>query len=83
MGGSCLTSAGNRRRLILQFYYLDVRAPEYRLAAVGVMALLFLGGAALLMRQARARLRTTTGMFDATLAELKQDQNVTEGFKSR
>jgi uncharacterized membrane protein YqjE len=51
-------------------------APEYRLAAVGVMALLFLGGAALLMRQARARLRTTTGMFDATLAELKQDQNV-------
>jgi uncharacterized membrane protein YqjE len=51
-------------------------AQEYRLAAVGVMALLFLGGAALLMRQARARLRTTTGMFDATLAELKQDQNV-------
>lgn len=51
-------------------------AQEYRLAAVGVMALLFLGGAALLMRQARARLRTTTGMFGATLAELKQDQNV-------
>lgn len=50
--------------------------PEYRLAAVGVMALLFLVGAALLMRQARARLRTTNGMFDATLAEVKRDQSV-------
>jgi uncharacterized membrane protein YqjE len=46
----------------------------YRLAAVGVMALLFLAGGALLIRQARQRLRSPSGMFDASVAELQRDQ---------
>jgi uncharacterized membrane protein YqjE len=45
----------------------------YRLAAVGVMTLLCLGGAALVIWHARERLRSPNGMFAATLAELKQD----------
>lgn len=47
---------------------------DYRLAAVGVMALLFLVGGVLLMREMRQRLRNPTGMFSASLAELKRDQ---------
>ncbi len=46
----------------------------YRLAAVGVMALLFLVGGVLLMREARQRLRNPTSMFDASVAELERDQ---------
>ena len=46
----------------------------YRLAAVGVMALLFLAGGALLMREMRQRLRNPTGMFNASVAELKRDR---------
>lgn len=46
----------------------------YRLAAVGVMALLFLAFAALLMHEARQRLRHPSGMFDASLEELKRDR---------
>ena len=41
---------------------------------VGVMALLFLAGGALLIRQARQRLRSPSGMFDASVAELQRDQ---------
>lgn len=46
----------------------------YRVAAVGVLSLLFLGAAALLVRQARHCLRSPKGMFDASLAELQQDR---------
>lgn len=46
----------------------------YRLAAVGVLALLLLAGSALSMRVARERLRNPAGMFDASLAELKRDR---------
>jgi uncharacterized membrane protein YqjE len=46
----------------------------YRLAAVGVLALLCLGGSILLMREARHRLRNPSGIFSASLAELKRDQ---------
>lgn len=46
----------------------------YRLAAVGVMALLFLVGGVLLMREARQRLRSPAGMFNASAVELKRDQ---------
>lgn len=46
----------------------------YRLAAVGVMALLFLAFAALLMYEARQRLRHPSGMFNASLEELKRDR---------
>ena len=46
----------------------------YRLAAVGVMALLFLVVGVLLMREVRQRLRNPTGMFNASVAELKRDR---------
>jgi len=46
----------------------------YRLAAVGVMALLFLSGGIFLIREARQRLCNSTGIFHASLAELKQDR---------
>lgn len=46
----------------------------YRLAAVGVMTLLFLGGGALLLRASRQRLRSAGGMFNASVKELERDQ---------
>ena len=46
----------------------------YRLAAVGVMALLFLVVGVLLMREVRQRLRNPTSMFNASVAELKRDR---------
>lgn len=46
----------------------------YRLAAVGVLALLCLGGSIVLMREARRRLRNPSGIFSASMAELERDQ---------
>ena len=46
----------------------------YRLAAVGVMTLLFLGGGALLLRESRQRLRSAGGMFTASVNELERDR---------
>jgi uncharacterized membrane protein YqjE len=46
----------------------------YRLAAVGVLALLCLGGSVVLMREARHRLRNPSGIFSASISELKRDQ---------
>ncbi|MDO8249184.1 MAG: phage holin family protein [Rhodoferax sp.] len=46
----------------------------YRLAAVGVLALLCLGGSIVLMREARRRLRNPSGIFSASIAELERDQ---------
>jgi uncharacterized membrane protein YqjE len=46
----------------------------YRLAAVGVMALLCLAGSIVLLREARQRLRNPSGIFSASIAELKRDQ---------
>ena len=51
----------------------------YRLVAVGVMALSFLTLGVLLLREARARLRSPTRMFDASLAELESDRSSMEG----
>ena len=51
----------------------------YRLVALGVMALAFLTLGVLLLREARARLRSTSGMFDASLAELRSDRTGLEG----
>jgi uncharacterized membrane protein YqjE len=51
----------------------------YRLVAVGVMALAFLTLGVLLLREARARLRSPSGMFDASLAELESDRTGLEG----
>ena len=47
----------------------------YRLAALGVMALLFLGGGLFLLQQARRRLQSPDGMLAASLAELQRDRS--------
>lgn len=47
----------------------------YRLAAVGTMAVVFLLLGGLLMHKARQRLRNPSGIFNASLDELKRDQN--------
>lgn len=47
---------------------------SYRLAAVGVLALLCLGGSIVLMREARRRLRNPSAIFSASMAELERDQ---------
>lgn len=46
----------------------------YRLAALGVLTLLFLGGGLLLLRTARERLRIPGGMFHSSVAELARDR---------
>ena len=46
---------------------------DYRLAATGVLALLFLAAGALLMRESRQRLRNPAGLFDHSVAELGRD----------
>lgn len=46
----------------------------YRLSAIGVLALLFLMAGALLVREARQRLRSPNGMFEASVAELARDR---------
>lgn len=46
----------------------------YRLAAVGVMAVLFLSAGGWLLLQARRLLRSPSGMFQASLGELQRDQ---------
>ncbi|RYF43729.1 MAG: hypothetical protein EOO25_02245 [Comamonadaceae bacterium] len=49
-------------------------AEGYRLAAVGMMTLLFVGGGLLLMRAGGQRLRSPGGFFPETLAELRRDR---------
>lgn len=46
----------------------------YRLAAVGILALLFSGAGTFLALQAKKRMRNPQTMFSASLNELKQDQ---------
>lgn len=46
----------------------------YRVPAVGVLALLFLAGGGLLVRQVRQRLRNRKGIFDVSVAELERDR---------
>lgn len=46
----------------------------YRLAAVGVLALLFGGGGLLLLQTARRQLGGESGLFSASLAELERDR---------
>jgi uncharacterized membrane protein YqjE len=47
----------------------------YRLAAVGVLALVFIGVGTFLALSARKRVRNQHTMFNASLNELKQDLN--------
>lgn len=46
----------------------------YRLAAVGVLALLFLGCGVFLLQAAQRRLRAESNLFSASLAELERDR---------
>ena len=46
----------------------------YRLAAAAALTVLFLGGGALLLAQARQRLRQAGGMFSASVRELRRDR---------
>jgi uncharacterized membrane protein YqjE len=46
----------------------------YRLAAVGVLMVIFLAGAALLFSQARRRLSHPQGIFSTSLHELSKDR---------
>lgn len=46
----------------------------YRLAAVGVLALLFGGSGVLLLRAAQRRLGNGSNLFEASLAELARDR---------
>lgn len=55
-------------------------AEGYRLAAVGVLAVVLLAGGLLSMREARQRLRNPAGMFSASLAELERDRGGLETF---
>lgn len=47
---------------------------RYRVAAVGVMALLCLAGSVLLMYKLQRRLRNPNGMFNASAEELERDR---------
>ena len=47
----------------------------YRLAALAFMAFLFLGIGALLIKEARQRLRSPGGPFAASLVEIKHDRD--------
>lgn len=50
----------------------------YRLAAVGVMAVLFLTAGALMLQTARRCMQSPTGTFDTSLAELQRDREQLE-----
>ncbi|MCM2297158.1 phage holin family protein [Rhodoferax sp.] len=47
---------------------------SYRLAAVGVLALLFLGGGLFLLQMAQRRLSAESNLFSTSLAELERDR---------
>lgn len=47
---------------------------SYRLAAIGVLALLFLAGGLLLLQVARHRLGAESNLFSTSLAELERDR---------
>jgi uncharacterized membrane protein YqjE len=61
--------------LLLCGFVILLFSEAYRLPALGVLALLFLGGGLLLLRQARQGLRSPDGLFGASVAELQRDQN--------
>ena len=49
-------------------------APAHRLAALGLLTLLFLGTALWLFYRASRQLRNPSGLFQASLAEIAQDR---------
>jgi len=62
--------------LVLLCGFLILLVSEnYRLAALGVMALLILIAAVLLLGSARQRLRSPKGVFSASVSELERDRS--------
>lgn len=62
--------------LVLLCGFLILLVSEnYRLAALGVMALLILIAALLLLGSARQRLRSPKGVFSASVSELERDRS--------
>jgi uncharacterized membrane protein YqjE len=72
-GGVALLLLGIGLVLLCGFIVL-LFSEGYRLAAVGVMAMLFVGGGALMMREARSRLRNPKSMFETSARELAKDR---------
>ena len=66
----CLTVAA----VLLCGFVILLLWDSYRLAAVGVLALLFLAGGLLLLQVAQRRLSAETNLFRASLAELERDR---------
>jgi uncharacterized membrane protein YqjE len=65
--------------LVLASLFVVLLLPEpLRLAALGVIVLVYAGGAWLALRLARARL-TASPPFEATLAELRRDREALAG----
>lgn len=73
LGGIALLLLGLGLVLLCGFIVLMFEQ-GYRLAAVGVMALLFLGCGAFTLRESRRRLRNPKSMFEASVQELAQDR---------
>lgn len=72
-GGVALLLLGMGMAALCVFVVL-MFSPPYRLAAVGVMALVLLAGGALTLREARRRLRNPKSMFEASVQELTLDR---------
>ncbi len=60
--------------VLLCFFIVAAVGDAYRLHALALLALLFIGGSAMGLRAARARLRSPGTLFDATAAELARDR---------
>ena len=61
--------------VLLCAFLILLMSENYRLAALGVMALLILIAALLLLGSARQRLRSPKGVFSASVSELKRDRS--------
>lgn len=60
--------------VMLCAFVVVLAGEAHRLAALGALALLFIGGSGLALREARARLRSPGTLFDASAAELARDR---------
>ncbi|MRD46556.1 phage holin family protein [Caenimonas koreensis DSM 17982] len=69
--GLMLTSIG---AVLLCALIIMLFAEGYRIVALAVMTIVFIGGGILAMRAGGQRLRAKTHMFQATLAEIAQDR---------
>jgi uncharacterized membrane protein YqjE len=60
--------------VLLCFFIVALAGDAYRLHALALLALLFIGSSVWGLRAARARLRSPGTLFDATAAELARDR---------